>query len=83
VSHGRTQIDGVSEHGLRKILGLNEEEKRQRGVHKLHSLPDIIRAMISRSMRWTSKVACIGHEKCTQNFNSKNLMRSLERTRRK
>jgi hypothetical protein len=83
VSHGRKQIDGVSEHGLRKLRGSKKEEKmHNEELHRLQSSPDTIRVAISKSMRWMGKVACIGHEKCTQNFNLKNLT-SLERSRRK
>jgi hypothetical protein len=40
-------------------------------LHNSYASPNIIRVMKSRTMGWVRHVACMGHEKCIQNFGQK------------
>jgi hypothetical protein len=60
---------------LRRIFGLKREEGAvgwrrlyHEEPHNLYAIPNIIRVIKSRRMRWAGHVACIGSEKCVQYF---------------
>jgi hypothetical protein len=62
----------VFEHGvLRRIFGSDMDEeiggwrKFSNECHMLYSLPDIIRLIKSRRIRWVGHVACLGKKRST------------------
>jgi hypothetical protein len=59
---------------LRKIFGPKMEEDgswrklHNDELHSLYSLPNIVRVIKSRRMRWAGHVARMGRERCSQGF---------------